>query len=49
MYVNGMPFMNGIKAINHSTEPLLNSHIDKLYQVLDVIIHIYNHVGHTIT
>ena len=51
MYVNVMPFINGIKTtINYrSTEPFSNLHFEKLYQVLDACIHVYNHASHTVT
>ena len=51
MYVNGMPFMDGIDTtIKYlQTEPLLNMHTYKPYQVLYACIHVYNHAGHAVT
>ena len=51
MYLNGMPFMNGIdKTIKfHSKEPLSNMQAEKIYQGLDVCLHVYNHDVRTVT
>ena len=51
IYVNVMPFINGTETtINYrSIEPLSNMYADKLYQVLDACIHVYNHASHTVT
>ena len=46
-----MHFMNVIDTTikYHSTEPISNMNADKIYQILNTCICVYNHSGHTVT